>query len=159
MQIRRKEEEEEKNRKIGEESKRRNIEKGMQLGKYELGRTLGEGNFGKVKLAKDVGSGQLFAVKILEKNKIIDLKITDQVSFLPFSLFLPPFLLLRWVLNEIGHGYWVMNFFLCNMLYFICLMGGLRFCCKIKGSYFSFSLTTSCSFATLVFCLSHRIPF
>ncbi|XP_024922263.1 CBL-interacting serine/threonine-protein kinase 1 isoform X2 [Ziziphus jujuba] len=79
MQIRRKEEEEEKNRKIGEESKRRNIEKGMQLGKYELGRTLGEGNFGKVKLAKDVGSGQLFAVKILEKNKIIDLKITDQV--------------------------------------------------------------------------------
>ncbi|KAF3456438.1 hypothetical protein FNV43_RR01088 [Rhamnella rubrinervis] len=52
----------------------------MQLGKYELGRTLGEGNFGKVKLAKDAGSGQLFAVKILEKTKIFDLKVTDQIK-------------------------------------------------------------------------------
>ena len=54
--------------------------KGMRLGKYELGRTLGEGNFGKVKFAKNVDSGQPFAVKILEKTRIIDLKITDQVS-------------------------------------------------------------------------------
>ncbi|XP_020409716.1 CBL-interacting serine/threonine-protein kinase 1 isoform X1 [Prunus persica] len=52
--------------------------KGMRLGKYELGRTLGEGNFGKVKFAKNVDSGQPFAVKILEKTRIIDLKITDQ---------------------------------------------------------------------------------
>lgn len=56
---------------------------GMQLGNYELGRTLGEGNFGKVKLAKKLDSGQAFAVKILEKNRIIDLKITDQVFFFP----------------------------------------------------------------------------
>ncbi|XP_037494765.1 CBL-interacting serine/threonine-protein kinase 1 isoform X3 [Jatropha curcas] len=54
--------------------------KGMRLGKYELGRTLGEGNFGKVKLAKNIDSGQPFAVKILEKNRIIDLKITDQIK-------------------------------------------------------------------------------
>ncbi|XP_044484237.1 CBL-interacting serine/threonine-protein kinase 1-like isoform X3 [Mangifera indica] len=53
---------------------------GMQLGNYELGRTLGEGNFGKVKLAKKLDSGQAFAVKILEKNRIIDLKITDQIK-------------------------------------------------------------------------------
>ncbi|XP_041000063.1 CBL-interacting serine/threonine-protein kinase 1-like [Juglans microcarpa x Juglans regia] len=53
---------------------------GMQLGKYELGRILGEGNFGKVKLAKNIETGQPFAVKILEKNKIIDLKITDQIK-------------------------------------------------------------------------------
>ncbi|CAL0320210.1 unnamed protein product [Lupinus luteus] len=52
----------------------------MQLGKYELGETLGEGNFGKVKLAKDTYSGQFFAVKILEKNKIIDLNNTDQIK-------------------------------------------------------------------------------
>lgn len=53
---------------------------GTQLGKYELGKTLGEGNFGKVKYARDLNSGQPFAVKILEKNRIFDLKITDQAS-------------------------------------------------------------------------------
>ena len=52
---------------------------GMRLGKYELGRTLGEGNFGKVKLARDIDSGQPFAVKILDKSKIIDLNNADQV--------------------------------------------------------------------------------
>ncbi|KAI5651007.1 hypothetical protein M9H77_37012 [Catharanthus roseus] len=53
---------------------------GTQLGKYELGKTLGEGNFGKVKYARDLNSGQPFAVKILEKNRIFDLKITDQIK-------------------------------------------------------------------------------
>lgn len=53
--------------------------KGMRVGKYELGRTLGEGNFGKVKFAKNIESGQGFAVKILEKKRILDLKIGDQV--------------------------------------------------------------------------------
>ncbi|OWM63244.1 hypothetical protein CDL15_Pgr010644 [Punica granatum] len=52
--------------------------KGMRLGKYEVGRTLGEGNFGKVKYARDVESGKGFAVKIIEKNRIINLKITYQ---------------------------------------------------------------------------------
>lgn len=52
----------------------------MRLGKYELGRTLGEGNFGKVRFAKNTDSGQPFAVKIIEKNKIIHLNITNQVS-------------------------------------------------------------------------------
>ncbi|KAL0367864.1 UNVERIFIED_CONTAM: CBL-interacting protein kinase [Sesamum radiatum] len=54
--------------------------KGMRLGKYELGRTLGEGNFGKVKYARNLESGQPFAIKILEKNRILDLKITDQIK-------------------------------------------------------------------------------
>ncbi|KAK4383294.1 CBL-interacting protein kinase [Sesamum angolense] len=53
---------------------------GMRLGKYELGRTLGEGNFGKVKYARNLESGQPFAIKILEKNRILDLKITDQIK-------------------------------------------------------------------------------
>lgn len=57
----------------------------MRLGKYELGKTLGEGNFGKVKLARNTDSGHFFAVKILEKNKIVDLNNTDQVcSFFDF---------------------------------------------------------------------------
>lgn len=53
-----------------------------RLGKYDVGRTLGEGNFGKVKYARNVESGQSFAIKILEKNRIIDLNITDQVHTL-----------------------------------------------------------------------------
>jgi len=68
---------------------RRSEGKAMQLGKYELGKTLGEGNFGKVKLARDTDCGQFFAVKILEKNKIVDLHNTDQVcvSFFNFMFF------------------------------------------------------------------------
>ncbi|KAG9453601.1 hypothetical protein H6P81_006505 [Aristolochia fimbriata] len=44
-------------------------EKGIRLGKYELGQTLGEGNFGKMKYAKNLDSGKGFAVKILEKKR------------------------------------------------------------------------------------------
>ncbi|CAK9144505.1 unnamed protein product [Ilex paraguariensis] len=64
----------------GKKAEEEIAKKGMQLGKYEIGRTLGEGNFGKVKYAKNLGTGQPFAVKILEKNRIIDLKITDQIK-------------------------------------------------------------------------------
>ncbi|KAL8490492.1 hypothetical protein ACS0TY_022499 [Phlomoides rotata] len=52
----------------------------MRLGKYELGTTLGEGNFGKVKFARNLESGLPFAIKILEKNRIRDLNITDQIK-------------------------------------------------------------------------------
>ncbi|KAL6989535.1 CBL-interacting serine/threonine-protein kinase 1, partial [Sarracenia purpurea var. burkii] len=51
---------------------------GMRLRKYEMGRTLGEGKFVKVKFSKNLDSGQPFTVKILEKSKILDLNISDQ---------------------------------------------------------------------------------
>ncbi|KAG9459958.1 hypothetical protein H6P81_004466 [Aristolochia fimbriata] len=54
--------------------------KGMRLGKYELGHTLGVGSFGKVKYAKDLETGKGFAVKILEKKRILQLKIDDQIK-------------------------------------------------------------------------------
>ncbi|XWS14300.1 hypothetical protein CRYUN_Cryun36dG0110700 [Craigia yunnanensis] len=60
-----------------EEKKRKGI---LQLGNYELGRNLGEGNFAKVKLAKNLRSGLPFAVKILNKSKLIQLSITDQIK-------------------------------------------------------------------------------
>ncbi|KAK1316820.1 CBL-interacting protein kinase 1 [Acorus calamus] len=56
------------------------VREGMRLGKYELGRTLGEGNFGKVRYARDVESGRSFAVKILEKKRILALKIDQQIK-------------------------------------------------------------------------------
>ncbi|KAK8506687.1 hypothetical protein V6N11_034216 [Hibiscus sabdariffa] len=52
----------------------------LQLGNYELGRNLGEGNFGKVKLAKNLHSGLPFAVKILDKSRLIQLNIADQIK-------------------------------------------------------------------------------
>lgn len=59
--------------------KKKSEREGMRLGKYELGRTLGEGNFGKVKFARNTDSGQAFAVKIIDKNTIVDINITNQV--------------------------------------------------------------------------------
>ena len=64
------------------------VTEGMRVGKYELGRTLGEGNSAKVKLAKDIVSGQSFAVKIIDKSRTSRLNVPFQV-FLHFeSIFL-----------------------------------------------------------------------
>ncbi|PRQ48236.1 putative protein kinase CAMK-CAMKL-CHK1 family [Rosa chinensis] len=54
--------------------------KRIQVGKYELGKTLGEGSFGKVKFATNVESGQPFAVKILERKRIIDLNMANKIT-------------------------------------------------------------------------------
>lgn len=53
------------------------------LGRYEIGRTLGEGNFGKVKYARHLATGAHFAVKILDRNKILSLRFDDQVLLIP----------------------------------------------------------------------------
>lgn len=47
-------------------------EKGNRIGNYVLGKTIGEGTFGKVKLAIHLPTGEKVAVKILVKSKIID---------------------------------------------------------------------------------------
>lgn len=75
---------------LGKKQIKKMENEGVRVGKYELGRTLGEGNFGKVKFAKNTDSGQPYAVKIIDKNKIVDLNITNQVCFkcmFSFSLF------------------------------------------------------------------------
>lgn len=41
-----------------------------RVGKYEIGNTLGQGTFGKVKLATNTETGQQVAIKILDKEKI-----------------------------------------------------------------------------------------
>jgi 5'-AMP-activated protein kinase, catalytic alpha subunit len=58
------------------------------LGRYEIGRTLGEGNFGKVKYARHRATGGHFAIKILDRNKILSQHIDDQVTIsLPVHFF------------------------------------------------------------------------
>ncbi|KNC48174.1 CAMK/CAMKL/AMPK protein kinase [Thecamonas trahens ATCC 50062] len=51
-----------------------------RVGKYELGRTLGEGTFGKVKFAKDTESGEHVAIKILEKSSILKQGMAEQIN-------------------------------------------------------------------------------
>lgn len=45
---------------------------GKVIGSYMLGKTIGEGTFGKVKIAVHAPSGERVAVKILEKSRIKD---------------------------------------------------------------------------------------
>ncbi|CAI0467667.1 unnamed protein product [Linum tenue] len=52
----------------------------MRIGKYEVGRTLGEGNFAKVKLARNLDTGHPFAIKILDKGNILNRNIADQIK-------------------------------------------------------------------------------
>ena len=47
-----------------------NSEKRKVVGSYMLGKTIGEGTFGKVKIAVHMPTGEKVAVKILEKSKI-----------------------------------------------------------------------------------------
>lgn len=56
-----------------------------RVGKYELGRTLGEGTFAKVKLAKNTENGENVAIKILDKENVLKHKMVEQV---PSSLFI-----------------------------------------------------------------------
>ncbi|KAL6001882.1 CBL-interacting serine/threonine-protein kinase 21 [Asimina triloba] len=50
------------------------------IGKYQLGRTIGEGNFGKVKVAVNTETGQSVAIKIIDKTMVIENKLMDQVK-------------------------------------------------------------------------------
>lgn len=50
------------------------------IGYYLLGKTLGEGTFGKVKLATHTLTGEKVAIKILEKEKILDLSDVERVN-------------------------------------------------------------------------------
>ncbi|GAA0151050.1 non-receptor serine/threonine protein kinase [Lithospermum erythrorhizon] len=51
-----------------------------RLGKYELGRTIGEGTFAKVRFAKNVESGDNVAIKVMAKSTILKHKMVDQIK-------------------------------------------------------------------------------
>eukprot|EP00933_Yihiella_yeosuensis_P071581 TRINITY_DN7978_c0_g5_i1.p1 TRINITY_DN7978_c0_g5~~TRINITY_DN7978_c0_g5_i1.p1 ORF type:complete len:825 (+),score=159.10 TRINITY_DN7978_c0_g5_i1:186-2660(+) len=57
--------------------------KGMRaksIGHYILGKTIGEGTFGKVKLGTHILTGEKVAVKILEKERIVDVADVARVA-------------------------------------------------------------------------------
>ncbi|XP_057823979.1 CBL-interacting protein kinase 23 isoform X2 [Cryptomeria japonica] len=50
-----------------------------RVGKYELGRVLGEGKFSKVKYARNMENGESVAIKIMEKDTLLKQKMVQQV--------------------------------------------------------------------------------
>ncbi|KAL0700222.1 hypothetical protein Bca4012_056344 [Brassica carinata] len=51
-----------------------------RVGKYELGRTLGEGTFAKVKFARNVEKGESVAIKVIDKEKVLKNKMIAQIK-------------------------------------------------------------------------------
>ncbi|KAI4300025.1 hypothetical protein L6164_033444 [Bauhinia variegata] len=51
-----------------------------RVGKYELGRTIGEGNFAKVKFALNTETEEHVAIKILDKEKVLKHKMIAQIK-------------------------------------------------------------------------------
>lgn len=60
-------------------SSQNNVKK-PSVTQYLLGKTLGEGTFGKVKLGTHILTGEKVAIKILEKSKIKDKSDVDRVT-------------------------------------------------------------------------------
>lgn len=60
----------------------REIEMGYvnTIGKYQLGRTIGEGTFAKVKLAVNTKNGLYVAIKIIDKHMVVENNLTNQVK-------------------------------------------------------------------------------
>lgn len=52
-----------------------------RVGKYEVGRVLGEGTFAKVRFAKNVETGQHVAIKVFDKDKILKDQLVQQVFY------------------------------------------------------------------------------
>lgn len=49
-----------------------------RIGRYELGKTLGCGNFSKVKVARDVETGEEWAIKIVDKEQLARERMEEQ---------------------------------------------------------------------------------
>jgi hypothetical protein len=55
--------------------------KRKRVGKYELGKTIGEGSFGKVKIGVDTDTGRKYAIKIIERDSMMnDSTFVEQVN-------------------------------------------------------------------------------
>ena len=54
--------------------------KNVLQGRYELGRVLGHGNFGRVHVARDLRTGRSVAVKVVAKEKVVRAGMVDQIK-------------------------------------------------------------------------------
>ncbi|KAK4265166.1 hypothetical protein QN277_026252 [Acacia crassicarpa] len=51
-----------------------------KIGKYEVGRTVGEGTFAKVKYARNTETGESVAIKIMSKSTILEHRMVEQIK-------------------------------------------------------------------------------
>ncbi|TKY54847.1 CBL-interacting protein kinase 24 [Spatholobus suberectus] len=51
-----------------------------KIGKYEVGRTIGEGTFAKVKFAKNIETGESVAIKVMAKTTILRHRMVEQIK-------------------------------------------------------------------------------
>ena len=58
----------------------KNEKKTKSIGQYNLGKTIGQGTFGKVKLGTHTLTEEKVAVKILEKERIKDVADVERVA-------------------------------------------------------------------------------
>ena len=58
-----------------------------KIGKYQLGRTIGEGTFSKVKLAVNGNNGQKVAIKVIDKHMVLENNLKNQANLTPVLLF------------------------------------------------------------------------
>lgn len=85
---------------------------GKRIGKYEIGKTLGSGNFSKVKQATDVENGSLWAMKIIEKEQLQRDHMEEQLKreiALMKQLKHPHIVQLREVMQTQNHIYLVLE--------------------------------------------------
>jgi len=54
--------------------------KSKSIGQYMLGKTIGEGTFGKVRIGTHILTGEKVAVKVLEKDRITDVSDVERVA-------------------------------------------------------------------------------
>ena len=59
---------------------RQNMKKSITIGQYHLGKSIGQGTFGKVKLGTHTLSSEKVAIKVLQKSKIKEVADVERVS-------------------------------------------------------------------------------
>ncbi|XP_075520117.1 CBL-interacting serine/threonine-protein kinase 3-like isoform X3 [Primulina tabacum] len=65
---------------IESQSRMKQSKVGRRIGKYEVGKTIGRGSFAKVKLAKNSETGESVALKILNKDMVLEHKMAEQIK-------------------------------------------------------------------------------
>ncbi|CAA6662300.1 unnamed protein product [Spirodela intermedia] len=53
---------------------------GVRVGRYQVGKTIGEGTFAKVKMAVDTENGKSVAIKVLDKKMVVENRLMQQVK-------------------------------------------------------------------------------
>lgn len=86
-----------------------------KVGKYEVGRTIGEGTFAKVKFAQNMETGGSVAMKVMAKSTILKHRMVDQVS--ASSAFCK-----NWMQNQHNFMYHICEVFFSEYLeFFLCM--------------------------------------